>query len=352
MASRFRRWLILLGLSFWCFGCAQAAPPPPEAILYRDWEGAMPQEVLDAFTAETGIPVIYQTYETQEAVLEEMRAGQAFDVVVLDSALVPAAVREDLLARLRIHNMPNFKNISPNFRDLVYDPQNAHSVPYSCGTVGLVYLPELAGRPVHGWADLWDPAFAGRTIIWDSQREMLAIALKSLGYSANSENPAELEAAKYRLLALRENARMVAWESAVSAPYMARGEVVLAVGHADEVMTGRQLGADIHFVVPEEGAIMWSDNWTVPANAPNPAAAEQLIDFFLRAEVSAQISSATFYWLPNDAALPLVDPEVRGNEAIFTGFESLRNAELLTHLSPQGERLYQRMWDDVLQAGD
>jgi len=327
------------------------SPHLAKEIIYRDWEGAMPQSVIDAFTKEYGVQVIYQPYQTQEDVVEEIRAGKAFDVVVLENQLVQSMIRENLLREINFQNVPNFKNISANFRDMAYDPRNAHSVPYSWGTTGLVVRSDLVAQPVTRWKDLWDPRYYGKINGWTMPRYMIGMTLMSLGYSLNSENPAELEKALAQLIILKPHIRLVEWESAVSAPYLVSGETIIAIGQADDVIKGQEENKNIQYVLPEEGGIMWGDNWTIPANSPDPYTAEVFINFLLRPEVSAQITNETYYWLPNDAALPLVLPEIRDNPAVFPSSDLVKNAQIVLALTPTGEALYQDIWNRFLAAG-
>ena len=332
--------------------CATPTPTPAPTLIYRDWEGAMPQGVLDAFTAETGIPVTYLSYEVQEDAVAGMRAGEVYDVVVLENQLIPALVADNFLAEIDYRNVPNFKNVSANFHDLVYDPQNTHSVPYSWGTTALVVRTDLVEEPVSRWSDLWSPAYRGKVVGWALPRYLIGLTLKSLGYSLNSENPAELEAALQKLIELKPSMTLVEWDAAVSAPYLVSGDAVLAVGQADDVLVGREQNPAIAYVLPAEGAILWGDNWTIPAASPNKKAAEQLINFLLRPEISAQITNETYYWLPNDAALPFVKAEIRDNPAVFPPAQDLKNAEILLPLSAEGEALHQQIWERFLAAGE
>jgi spermidine/putrescine transport system substrate-binding protein len=332
--------------------CGAPTPTSAPALIYRDWEGAMPQAVLDAFTAETGIPVTYLSYQVQEDAVAGMRAGEVYDVVVLENQLIPPLVVDGLLAQIDYRNVPDFRNISANFRDLVYDPQNAHAVPYSWGTTGLVVRTDLAEEPVTRWADMWDPRYAGKVIGWALPRYMIGLTLKSLGKSLNSEDPAELDAALQKLIELKPHMTLVEWESAVAAPYLVSGDAVVAVGQADDVIVGREQTPAITYILPAEGAILWGDNWTIPANSPRKEAAERLIDFFLRPEISAQITNETYYWLPNDAAPPFVEPEIRSNPAVFPPAQDLKNAEILLPLSAEGEALYEQIWQRFLAAGE
>jgi spermidine/putrescine transport system substrate-binding protein len=307
--------------------------------------------VLTAFTKETGIKVIYQTYQDQEAVVAEMKSGKVFDVVVLENQLIQAAVKDKLLAEIDYKNVDNFKNISANFRDMAYDPRNVHSVPYSWGSTGLVVRTDLAGDSITRWADLWNPRYAGKMTGWILPRYMIGISLKSLGYSLNSEKPEELSQALRHLIELKPNIRLLEWQSAVSAPYLIRGEAVLAIGQADDFLAVQEQNSNVSYVMPAEGGILWGDNWTIPANSPNQAAAEALINFLLRPEISAKIINESHYWLPNDAALPLVSPAIRNNPAVFPSTESVKKAEILLPLSSDGDALYQRVWEEFLKAG-
>ena len=335
--------------------CKRATPTPieqtPELIL-RNWEGDISQAILDAFEAEYGIAVTYLPYDSQEEAVADIQAGNVYDVVVLENQLIPPLVTEGWLAEIDYRNVPNFKNISANFRDLAYDPENVHAIPYSWGTTGLVVRTDLVEEPVTRWADLWDARYAGKLMGWPLSRYMIGIALKSLGYSLNSTVPSEIDAAVEHLIDLKPHITLCEWEPAVAAPYLTSGEVVIAVGQADDVLEGQQQNPAIAYVLPEEGGILWGDNFVIPANSPNKQAAEKLINFLLRPEISAQIINETFYWLPNDAAMSLVDPEIRDNPAIFPPSEMLQNAEIILPLSPEGEALHAQAWERFLASGD
>ena len=326
------------------------ATEEPVTLIYRDWEGAMPQAVLDAFTAEYGIQVEYLYYDAQEDAIADMQAGEVYDVVVLENQLIPGVVAEGMLAEINYHNVPNFKNISANFRDLIYDPGNRHSVPYSWGTTGLAVATQALDAPVNGWADIWEAGNKGKFVGWSLERYMVGMALKSLGYSLNSEDPKELEEALKRLIALKPNLILVDWEAAVTATHIINGEAIYGLGQADDVAAGETEQVEIEYILPEEGAILWGDNWTIPANSPHKEEAELLINFFLRPEIAAQIINETYYWLPNDAALPLVKPELRDNTAIFPSTQAIQTAEIMLPLSPQGEALHQEIWNRFLAA--
>ena len=177
-----------------------AKPKLAQELVFYDWADDMPLSVLDAFTAEFGVKVTYRTYENGQEMLESLRAGTVYDVAVADNHIVPQLVDEGLLAEIEHRNIPNLKHLSPSFRGLVFDPGNRYSVTYNWGLTFLLQGVDPGAPPVTGWADLWSEHFASRVHLWNLQPACLGIALKSLGYSINSENPAELEAALQRLL--------------------------------------------------------------------------------------------------------------------------------------------------------
>ncbi len=349
-------WLIAaLSLTAACGSPAASptpAPTPPlakELILYN-WAGYMPQSVLDAFTAEYGVKVAYEVYETPEQAVENMRAGQVYDVVVMGNELIPDLVADGLLAEIDYRNVPNFKNVSANFRDLAYDPGNRHSTPFNWGTTGLLVRSDLVAEPVTHWADLWDARYAGKVAVWAIQRELIPIALKSLGYSVNSENPAELEAALKRLLELKKNAFFWDLDTPSIVPPLLSGEAVIADGWAYDALTGREENEAIVYVLPEEGTILWGDNFVIPANSPNKHTAELFLNFLLRAEIGAQIANDLYYANANEASRALIDPSVLNDPLVFPPEGTLRNAEILLPLSPEGQALHDDIWARFMAA--
>lgn len=340
------------------FACGRSEPATPapqplaaELVLY-DWEDDLPQSVLDAFASEFGVRVKYLTYESQEEAIGGLRAGRVYDVVVLESRHLPALVREGLLAEIDYRNVPNHKNVSPGFRDLVSDPGNRHNVPFNWGLTGLVVRTDLVAKPVTSWADLWNPLYRGKVALWMRQeREVIALTLKSLGHSANSENPQELEAALERLLQLNPHTLTLEdFDPASSAEAMAGGQVALSMGYANDVLEGRRKNPNIAFVLPREGALMWGDTFVIPAKSPSKRTAETFLNFLLRPEVAAEITNENLFAIPNEPALRLVEPGLRSDPVVFPPQEGLRNAETILPLSPEGEKLYASVWRRLLEA--
>ena len=234
--------LALLSILVALAGCGAESTPPPtpappplaEELIFYDWEEDMPQDVLDAFTEEYGVQVPYLPYETQEEALDNMRAGEVYDVVVIDNDFIPQFVEEGMLAEIDYHNVPNIKNISANFRDLAYDPGNKHSIPFNWGTSALVVRSDLVS--ISRWADLWELNGTGKIVMRDEPRDPLGSALKALGYSINTEDPNKVEEALEHLLEIRQD--IIIEDSFADAviPLLDSGEVVAVVGWAEDVV--------------------------------------------------------------------------------------------------------------------
>lgn len=347
--------LILAGLT----GCDDGkpltpspAPKPPLAkeLVFSSWAEYVPQTVFDAFEQEFGVKVTMVTYQSPEEAVENIRAGKACDVVVVDSDYIPALAAEQWLAEIDFRQIPNFKNISANFRDLATDPGNRHTIPLNYGTTGLLVRTDLIGHAVTRWADLWDSRYSGRIGLRAQPRELIAFTLLSLGYSLNSENPQELDAALQRLLELKRSVVLLAPETESSVPKLLSGELAILHGWPEDYQVARQANPAVVYLYPQEGTALWTDNYVIPASSSRKYTAEALINFLLRPEISAQLVNYSRVATANEAALPLIQQEIRRDPVIFPSVDLLRKAHFYTPLSPEGERLYADLWARFMAA--
>ena len=355
-SNSWQAFLFALSILFLVSCGGRMTTPPAQApsrvtlaneLIFYDWDEDMPQSVLDAFTREYKVKVKYLVYESQEEAIANMEAGERYDVVVMESRFIPMLAQGGLLADLDQSNIPNLKNISANFRELAYDPNNQYSVPYNWGTTGLVVRTDLAEQPVSRWSDLWDPRYAGHVGLWIGQRrEVISLTLKSLGYSANTEDPDELEQALRRLLELKPSlVPLEDFNLDNSSEAMAGGSLVLSMGYAYDAIAGAERNSLIRYVMPREGALLWNDTFVVPANSANRSTAEVFLNFLMRPDINAMIANENQYATTNEAALELIAPEVLHNPVIFPPNSDLEHAELILPLSAEGQRLYDRIWE-------
>jgi spermidine/putrescine transport system substrate-binding protein len=271
---------------------------------------------------------------------------------VMESRFIPQLVQADLLAELDQRNLSNSKNLSANFRELAYDPGNHYSIPYNWGTTGLIVRSDLVSEPVTRWADLWDPRYTGKVGLWMGQpREVIGLALKSLGYSANSENPADLEAAYQHLLELKSHVLTLEdFDPYSSVGVLASGQAVFTMGEANEILIAQEENLPVTYVLPKEGAMLWNDTFIIPVNSPNKVTAELFLNFLMRADINAELANNNLYATPNEAAFPFIDPDILNNELVYPSNEALMNAELILPLSPAGQRLYDEIWERFTTA--
>jgi spermidine/putrescine transport system substrate-binding protein len=313
-------------------------------VEYYGYAEDMPQSVLDAFTKEFGVKIHYLPYQSPEESKENIRAGKVYDVAAIENQLIPPLVKDGLLAEIDYANVTNFKNIAANFRDLAIDPGNRHSVPASYGTTGLLVRTDLVDKTPSRWADLWDPHYAGKIGLRPAPREVIGLTLLSLGYSFNSENPQELDAALERLQELKPSMAMLDIEASDAAPKLLSGEIAILHGYTEDYQVAHEANPAVAYVLPQEGTALWGDSYVIPANSPRKQTAEVFLNFLLRPDVEAQVVNEKKYASVNDAALPLIQPEIRNDPVIYPPNQDLQNGHIILPLSPEGEKRYADLW--------
>lgn len=318
-------------------------------VLYN-WHDDIPAQVLESFTRQSGIAIDYHAFTSQEEAVEKLRAGKMCDVAVIEGRFIPTLVREKLLHRLNYQNLINIKNISPNFRNLTNDPDNLHSIPYSWGTTGILVNTALTGNGVRRWADFWSDRYRGRVALDTSYpREALGMALKSLGYSANSENPDEITTAfaKLHLLQLSPGSLRFTYPE-FGLAMMSSNTAILAIGFSGDLLESRKQGLQVDYILPEEGLLLWADSFVVPKSSRQKENAELFINYLLQPEISAAIVNEKYYASANEAARPLIDPEILAEKAIYPSDTMLANAELIEALSPPAQAMVDTAWQNFL----
>jgi spermidine/putrescine transport system substrate-binding protein len=357
-ASVAGKWLVralVLGLAAVGSGCGPSAPgdgarSQDEKFVFLSWEDDLPLSVIEAFEAEFGVEVVYETYESTDEAVERLRAGGVYDVAVIDGPYIPGLVAANLLSGIDYRNVPNFRHVSANFRDLAFDPGNRYSVTYNWGLAGLIVRNDLVERPVTAWRDLWDPDLAGRVLVWEDKDILIGITLQSLGYSINTAASSELDEALLELLRLRGQAVSSGYSPEVAMQALESGSAVLMYGWSADAMRAREEGINVAFVLPEEGSIQWIDNFVIPASSPRKALAEAFIDFMLRPEISAQVVNEQYYPTANENAYPFIDPEILADPLVFPPLAKIAGAEVHAPAGASVRALHERIWNAYLLA--
>jgi spermidine/putrescine-binding protein len=259
---------------------------------------------------------------------------------------------ENMLAELDQANIPNLANLTQRFRELPYDPGNAHCVAYMWGTTGLGYIDGEMEAP-DSWAVLFEPDPAspqyGRTTMLDDVRESFAAALAYLGYDINTTDEAQLQEAKQLLI--QAKAGLAGYDSDTYEDLLASGENLLAHGWNGDIIIVQEENEAISYVVPKEGGVIWVDNVCIPASATpeQKLAGEMFIDFLLRPDIGAMLANYAWFATPNQAAEAELDPEFLEDPALYPPADVI---DKLQYIEPVGEAesLYQRLWDEVKAA--
>lgn len=302
--------------------CAMAmfsnvAAAADEELYFYNWSEYIPSEVLEQFTKETGIKVIYSTYESNETMYAKLKThGTGYDLVVPSTYYVSKMRDEGMLKKIDRSKLSNFDELDPNYLHKPFDPSNDYSIPYIWGATGIGVNTEMMDKAeVSSWSDFWDPKWEGQLMMMDDAREFFHIALRKLGYSANTQNPDEIKAAYEELKKLMPN--VLVFNSDYPAnPYMA-GETSLGMLWNGSAYMARQEGAAIEIVWPKEGAIFWMDSLSIPAGAKNIDAAHKMIDFLLRPENAAKVAQEIGYPTPVASAKKLLPAEFVNDTNIF-----------------------------------
>lgn len=279
-------------------------------------------------TKETGIKVIYSTYESNETMYAKLKTYKdgAYDLVVPSTYYVDKMRKEGMIQKIDKSKLSNFSNLDPDMLNKPFDPNNDYSIPYIWGATAIgVNGDAVDPKSVTSWADLWKPEYKGSLLLTDDAREVFQMALRKLGYSGNTTDPKEIEAAYNELKKLMPNVAAFNSDNPAN-PYM-EGEVNLGMIWNGSAFVARQAGTPIDVVWPKEGGIFWMDSLAIPANAKNKEGALKLINFLLRPDVAKQVAETIGYPTPNLAARKLLSPEVANDKTLYPDAETIKNGE-------------------------
>ena len=310
-------------------------------------------ELVEEFERTYGVRVQIDYFDTNEAMIAKLQAGGTgqYDLVVASDFAVEVLLGQGLLQPLDRAMIPNLANLDERFADQPSDPGSRHTVAYQWGTTGLGVRTDLVtGSAVEpSWALVFDPTREpGPFTMLSDPRETIGAALLYLGHSVNSTDPVELEAAERLLLAQRSRVLTYA-PFATARDLLGSGDATVAHNFSGDVLMVQEEVPEIAYLIPREGAIVWTDNLAIPAGAPQKRLAEVFMNFILDAEVGARLSEFTHYATPNRASLPLVDAEIREDRSIYPDSAVLARLEFVRDVG-EARALYDRIWTR-LRAG-
>jgi putrescine transport system substrate-binding protein len=330
-----------------------------------NWSDYIAEDTVKQFEAATGYKVVYDVYDSNEVLEAKLLAGNSgYDVVVPSSNFLQRQVKAGVYQELDKSKLPNLKNMDPGLMQAAaaYDPDNAHSVIYMWGTVGIGYNEEAVKKrlgddaPTDSWALIFDPKYAeklkdcGITLL-DSQTDVLQSALAYLGLDPTSTSADDMQKAAEVIQNVRPNIRY--FHSSQYISDLANGEVCVSLGFSGDVFIAADRaeqasnGVTIRYSAPKEGAQQWFDLMAIPADAPNPEGALAWMNFIMDPQVTADITNYVWYANANTASMQYVDEDIRSDPAIFPPADVLAKLFPAVVYDAKLDRVMTRLWTKV-----
>jgi putrescine transport system substrate-binding protein len=326
-----------------------------------NWSDYIAEDTLDNFKKESGIGVTYDVFDSNETLEAKLMAGSTgYDIVVPSLQFLGRQIQAGVFKPIDKTKLKNYGNLDPDLMAVIAlnDPDNQYSIPYLWGTTGIGYNVDqvkkaLGDAPVDSWKIALDPANLAKlkdcgVTMLDTPTELIPITLAYLGEDPNSFDPAVIAKAEEHLKKLKPYVRY--FHSSQYIDGLANGDVCLSIGWSGDVFQARDRAAEannsvtVNYIIPKEGAPMFFDMIAIPKDAKNIDNAYAFIDYLLKPEVMAPISSYVSYPSGNKASVPMVDEEVRNNPAVYPPEEVKKKLYTFKVLTPEVSRIYADAW--------
>lgn len=312
------------------------------------WSNEIPPASIHEFEEETGIKVNISTYENNEVMYSKLRANKAsgYDLIMPSSYFVDRMRRQNMLEKIDKSKLPNWKNINPDLLNPAYDPNSQYSMPFIWGVTGMIINTQYhpAGSIVK-WADLWRPEYKNQLLMLDDTREMFSMALLSLGYSANDQDPEHIKQAFEHLQALMQNVRVFASDAVAS--ILIDDDATIGMAWNGDAYKASTENNNIQFVYPKEGFVIWVDTFAMPTNAPHKAEAYAFLNFILRPTSGKAVAEYTTFPVANVEGQKLLPAATRNNPTIYPPKSVLKHGTFQTDLRDDTLALYEQYWEKL-----
>lgn len=311
-------------------------------------------DVNSEFEKLTGIKVNYTNYATNEELYAKLKGGGAsYDVIIPSDYMISKMINENLVQPLDMDNIPNFRYIMENFRNQAYDPANDYSVPYTWGTVGIIYDKTMIDIPPEeiDWDLLWNEDYADQILMFDNPRDAFAIAEIMSGYSLNTEDPEELENSARQLTQQKKIVQGYVMDEVFDK--MGAGDALIAPYYAGDALTILEENEDLDFVVPDSGTNLFIDAMCIPTSARQKEAAEMYINFMCEPDIAFANIDYICYSTPHQEAFNMLDEEVRKSHVSYPDSEFIANkTSVFVNLSDEANLKMQDLWTEMKSAED
>lgn len=303
---------------------------------------------ISMFEEETGIKVIYDVFETNEEMYPVVKAGgTVYDAICMSDYMISKMLENDMLQEIDFEHVPNIEYISAQQlkSSQYFDPENKYSVPYTYGTLGILYNQAKMDAP-DSWSILWDKKYAGEILMYNSVRDLFVPALILNGSPINTADEAALEKAKKLLIEQKPLVQAYIMDQVKDK--MINNEALMAMAYSGEYLAIRDENEDIAFAVPKEGSNCFIDSWVIPANAENKENAEAWIDFLCRPDIAKMNFDYITYSTPNTGAVELMDEDIKSLDAVFPSQKTLEGCEVFRYLGEEADARYNNLWKEIM----
>ncbi len=299
------------------------------------------------FEKLTGIKVNYVTYESNEDMYPKIKNGGAsYDIIIPSDYMIERMISEDMLLKVDVASLPNYKYISEEYKNMFYDPNNEYSVPYNVGMVGLIYNTTMVEEAPTSWTALWDERYSGKILMIDNPRDAFAIPQKILSYSLNSTDEKELADVAQMLIEQKPLLQGYVMDEIFNK--MESGEAAMVPYYVGDFVLMQQVNPDLDFVYPEEGVNMFVDAVCIPECAQNYEAALMYMNFLMDPEVALSNALYIGYATPNTGVLEHPDyEEMRNNEYLYPSQENMPDTEYFHNLPQETLTMFSELWSDI-----
>ncbi len=321
-------------------------------LVILNWADYIDPDVIADFEAKHHAKVRVVNFEDDDNRNQLLLAtnGDGYDLVLVNETHVGLYRAHGWLAKLSAAEVPNLKHLDSTWTEKARDA-DGYAVPYFWGTLGIAYRRDLVKKLPEHWTDLLDPSpdLRGRIAMLSAQRELLGVALKAAGHSANSTDHTEIDAAMALLLAQKPAVRAYQQALLNEKSELVTGEVSMRLMFNGDALLLRKFNHNIEYLVPPEGTGLWVDYLTVMANAPSPKLAYAFLDFLNEPSVAAKNAAFVNYATPNQAAARLMSDEYRNNPSIYPPAKTLANSDLFAPLPPRALSYRNSQFTHLLQ---
>ncbi len=310
------------------------------------WADYTDPELLETFRKKTGIKAIVDIFDSNEAMLAKIQAGGGgtYSIIYPSDSWVQRMVQLKLLQPIDHSRLQGLDNLFEKFKNPEYDPGNRYSLPFTWGTTGLIYNAAKLTFTPNDWDYLWKhPKELTRQLtLLNDPREVLGAALRSLGYSYNSQNSAQLQAAYERLLQLKPT--LATFTTDGWRDLMLAGDLLVAMGYSFDALTVADENPNIKYLVPQSGTSFWTDTMVIPSGAPNVEGAYKWLNFMLEPEVTVDLCQRLYFATPNRKAFAQLPQELQENPTLFPPESVIDKCEGIVPLNIEKEKEYARYW--------